>query len=415
MSDFDPYAYVAQSAPAATTVGTPEAFDPYAYVAKGAGSQSGAQVAAFPSGPNPLPQTAGNPEGELLTGAVKGTLMPVAGAALGGLRGIWDIAMGKGGQQAAQDIQSTQQAFTPEATTQTEKAGIEAAQSNWNPLNWPGLAASKAGEFLGKEASEHGASPGVSTLLNILPTAAMSALPVAGMLKGGEAAGEAAGAAKSAGSAETATETAGNAPKTAGTASEAGEAPKAQTVEDTTPEQRQAILEKVGLKTIRQSAVSGNVGDAATDYQMTKYDQPAGRSRAAQFEHELNTLTDHATGIVESTGGTVGMDEDALGNRGATIDRPFSMARDYFKNQTRQLYSIADQRAQGVPVTLNNFMQTLQDDSHMTNQDRVALRGAIGAYARKLGMMDEKGQGIQGTVQNAETMRKFLSGNWTYQ
>ena len=390
---FDPYAYAASQAPAATT--TP-AFDPYTYAATAAP----APVAPTPSPDVKLPGSVFGTIPDWAAGVGLGIAAPAAGAIAGGYKGLWDIASGKGLEKASQDTQSTEQDVSDamganKPMSEDEKAGISTAQSNWDPLNWPGLAASKVGEGLAYLGEKAGAPPLLETGLRVGPTAALSFLPL--LAKGAfrEVAPE---------------EEVSKAGSTAQPSTEA-----AATVDDATPDERKTILQSVGIKNARASALSGNKMDAATDYQISKYDQPAGQNAAAQFDHEMNTLANHAAGIVENTGGTLGMDEEALANKGATIDKPFSLARDWFDNQTRNLYAQADARAQGIPVQLQGFNKVLNDDSLMTNQDRMALRNGLKSYVKQLNMTTEgpNGPTVNGTVANAETVRKYLNAEWS--
>lgn len=403
---FNPVSYAAsQTATAAPS------FDPVAY------AQTANQPAAPPSGPSgvPMPGSIFGPEHDFLTGFGLETAAPIAGAIGAGFRGLWDIASGQGLAKASQDVQSTEQNVNDlvglnKPLSESEQAGIDAAKSNWNPLNWPGLIASKAGSGLAALGEKVGAPPSVETALKIAPTAALSFLPVAKGAFRATAEGETAAAGASEGGAGAESETnAGKAtPKTA---------TESETAEDATPEERKAILERVGLQNMRQSALDGNKLDAAAQYQMTRYNQPAGLAAAEQFDHEMSALSNHAAGIVEGTGGTLGMDEEALANKGDIIDKPFSLARDWFDNQTRSLYTEADARAQGVPVGLSNFQKVLNDDSLMTNQDRIALRNGANSYAKQLNMVADGPNGpiIQGTAANAETMRKYLNAEWSPQ
>ena len=400
---FDPYNYASSATNQPTVVPTAATapFNSYAYAAK----VSPEELQSLAQGNNGqtnvgLPPS-GNPIQDFMAGFGEATVLPLAGSISAGYRGLWDIVLGRGVDKANQDIQSTENDLSQAPINTAEKAGQDVAQSNWNPLNWPGLLVTKAGSALGNEAERLGAPPWLSTALSVAPAAAASLLPLKGALRaGGAEADVGAGTAD-----EAAAKSNGSAPKEATSAA------------DATEEQRQAILERVGIKNARQSALSGDEKSAATDYQMTKFDHPAGRLASQQFEHEMDALSNHAAGIVESTGGTLGMDEDALANKGAIIDKPFSDVKNYFDNKIKSLYSAADAQAQGVPINLINFRNVLRDDSLMTNQDRVSLRNGLGSYLKQLGMVDEQpGQFyLRGNVQNAETIRKYLNAEWTPQ
>lgn len=327
MTDFDPYAY-ASSQPAPQQ----QAFDPYAYAANP--TPVAAPASSAPIASTPLPK-AYSP-GEFINGAVIQTAAGMAAPAVGGLRGLWDIALGRGAARASADIASTEQAMQPTARDTAQKAGMEVAQSEWNPLNWPGIALTKSGQFLGDTAERMGAPPIVSAALTAAPVAAAS---IYGLAKEPyEAEVE-----KPSGSPPSGT------PTPAQAAPEAASPPDIAPVEGGLPDEAQSaraqILNRVGIQNARQSAIEGNAKDAATDYQMTRYDQPAGRAAHAQFDAERNALASHTEGIIQKTGGTVGMDEDALSNRGQIIAKPFDSMRQWFDQRTKQLYADAQERS----------------------------------------------------------------------
>ena len=94
--------------------------------------------------------------------------------------------------------------------------------------------------------------------------------------------------------------------------------------------------------------------------------------------------------------------------------QPLEDLKTHFDTQTRSLYNQADAKAGGDPVALKNFTDVLNDDSEMTNSDRVHLRGAVNSYLGKLNMAGEDGS-VNGNVNQAETVRKYLNQNWSPQ
>lgn len=182
---------------------------------------------------------------------------------------------------------------------------------------------------------------------------------------------------------------------------------------DAAAKQRAAILQRVGLENARDSALEGNAKNAATDWQLTKFDEPAGVRAKAQFDAERQALQQHAQDIVERTGGTVGTDEDSLNIRGQTIARPFDELADWFDEQRGKLYQAADERSGGHPVVQPLSLQALLDDPSFKNQltarDQMHIRNGVAA---ELGRFQENNPaGL--TVQNAEQFRQFLNTLWS--
>lgn len=176
--------------------------------------------------------------------------------------------------------------------------------------------------------------------------------------------------------------------------------------------QRAQVLSDIGLNDARESAITGDAKAAATDYQMSKLDGPAGNHMRNVLDSERQALEGYAENVVRSTGGTSGLDQGALYARGNTILAPLDSLRQWFDQRTGELYREADARAQGVPTQLSGFRSVLSDDSMLTNSDRVHLRDGLNSYVGKLGISGDDGT-ISGNAQQAETIRKYLNENWT--
>jgi hypothetical protein len=179
---------------------------------------------------------------------------------------------------------------------------------------------------------------------------------------------------------------------------------------------RAKVLESVGLdnsQRLRRSAITGDGTSGATDFQTSKVDSPAGRHMKAIIDGERAALVNHADTLIQQTGGTQGVDQPALYNRGGTILAPLNKLNDYYDAKARTLYDAANERAQGQPVTLDSFRQVLNDASEMTSPDRLTFRDAAQAFAKKNGMLQADGS-IAGNAMQAETFRKWLNKNRTY-
>lgn len=181
----------------------------------------------------------------------------------------------------------------------------------------------------------------------------------------------------------------------------------------TAAKQRAAILRRVGLETGRESALEGNAKNAATDWQLTKFDEPAGVVAKAQFDAERAALQQHSEGLIRQTGGTLGTDEESLNIRGQTIARPFDSLADWFDTKRKQLYAAADQRSGGHPVVQPLSLQGLLDDPSFQNQltarDQMHIRNGVAAELERFAGRNQPAM----TVQNAEQFRQFLNTLWS--
>jgi hypothetical protein len=176
--------------------------------------------------------------------------------------------------------------------------------------------------------------------------------------------------------------------------------------------QRAQILSRVGLENARSSALEGNAQNAATDWQLSKFDEPAGVAAKAQFDAERTALRQHSENLVQRTGGTLGTDEDTLNQRGQTMARPFEALQDWFEQQRQNLYSVADERSGGHPVVQPASLRTILDDPSFQNQltarDQINLRNGISAELDRFQRNNPNGL----TVQNSEQFRQFLNSIW---
>ncbi|HEX7687938.1 MAG TPA: hypothetical protein VF453_09535 [Burkholderiaceae bacterium] len=398
----------------------------------------------------------------------------VAGAIAGGYHGL--LSLGQGTSTAGTNAENTAQALTYQPTNPESRAVLDIVNSNANPLNWPGAVGHWIGDKLaehgmpavGAAAATLGAAAPLvlgasSKARNAVASAGRSAgTTVADLVRPAAPAAprveptlEPTGVQQSSGSpASTAAAPAGArtqaqpnqaAPSPGQAAGPPGyldptlrvpsapAAPRAPALSDgangvfaeaPTPAQaslpieeqqrRAQVLKSIGLDNARESATSGDAKQAATDFQVSRTDTPGGNAMSQVFARERQALNDYADNIVKDTGGTTMNDQSAKYSRGETIMAPLEALKDYYDSNIARLYGEADERAQGVPTQLDQFRTTLGDDSLMTNSDRVQLRSAITAYAKKLGIIGDNGS-IFANGQQAETMRKYLNEQWTPQ
>ncbi len=291
--------------------------------------------------------------------------------------------------------------------------------SSFDPLMWPDM----AGRALGGFAAEHGAPPALSTGLRIAPDAAAALLgsrliPGAemrapmdeGVMPGDVPTPETAAAVGAQGA---------PGPASGGPRDPFDEpAPGAPNLEASPAEQarRIRVLNEIGLNgsPVRASAITGDPLAAGTDAQVAKLDSPAGRQMRATLDNERAGLQSYAGRTIEATGGRVGGTQTDTMARGESVQGALEGLSDQYRTRIGTLYQAADKAAQGVPTELKGFQDVLGDDSLMTNQDRVGLRGGLNAYLRKLGVVDENGN-VTASVSQAETIRKYLNDEWSPQ
>lgn len=176
---------------------------------------------------------------------------------------------------------------------------------------------------------------------------------------------------------------------------------------------RAGVLQRVGIENARNSALNADPKSAATDFQLSKFDEPAGVAAKAQFDAEKEALNNHAHSIIDDTGGTVGTDEDTLNSRGQTIAAPFDRLRTYFENQKQAAYSAADERAAGKPISSLSSTSNLLKDPDFTEtlmaKDQGGLLNSIQRQFQRFQALNPEGM----TVENAENFRKWLNQVWT--
>ena len=369
---------------------------------------------------------------------------------VGGYHGIYKIMEGlKNGKpfgqamnDAANAVTGDVQGMTYQPKTQAGQALVGAAQSPANPFNWLGMAAQKAGDVANQAALNAGASPEIAAGTGSATVTALNAAPF-GLLRGKAAAvpretppavppvnpdvpallqprpgagplPQPAPAAPLPSAAARAT-----IPEPASIAVPAGPltaieaAPTAGGVPAAVQPQRAAVLQRIGLDKAWRSAVTGDVMEGAVNAQIAKFlDQPAGIAAKEQFLAERQALESHAQKIVEGTGGTVGLDEDAMHARGQTIAAPFDALREWFDKSTTALYKEAERRSGGLPVVSTEPIDALLNDRAFKNsvmaQDKTHLLNAV---QDQLELFKENNpQGL--TVANAEQFRQWLNQQW---
>jgi hypothetical protein len=340
---------------------------------------------------------------------------------LAGGRAMYDLATGSSLADADLRAQKSIQERTYQPKDALSKGLATAADSKVNPLNWPGMAINKASDVMGEQVGPGAAGATTGVLNAALALTALKAgmEPLAGTPTTGFRAGAPAAARVAATPAEL---TASAAPRAA--PFEPQDVPNTPGVKvDTEPVEgglpqgaqgpRAQILQRVGLENARDSALKGDAKTAATDFQVSKFDEPTGVAAKAQFDAERAALAKHSEGIVQKTGGTLGTDEDTVNARGQTIARPFDALSDWFDTQRKGLYAEADKKAGGAPVTKLEGVDTLLQDPKFRNtllaKDQGNLLASVENQLGEFRKQSPSGFNVAG----AEDVRKWLNQIWT--
>ena len=179
-------------------------------------------------------------------------------------------------------------------------------------------------------------------------------------------------------------------------------------------EQRKQILSRVGLENARESSILGDGFAAANEFQTSKVDAPVGQLYRDTLANERATLENFGQRIVERTGGTLGLDETALYDRGTRIARPFDDFKTALQTQMNQAYESAKQVAGNQPAVVpSNIQKFLDTDSNFTvNDSFMSLRRGIESHLRENDLLDANGKIKPMTVEQAENLRKYINSNW---
>jgi hypothetical protein len=179
-------------------------------------------------------------------------------------------------------------------------------------------------------------------------------------------------------------------------------------------EQRKQVLQRVGLENARESSVLGDGFAAANEFQTSKVDAPVGQLYRDTLANERVALENFGQRIIERTGGTIGLDETALYDRGTRITRPFDDFKAALNNQMDLAYIQAKQIAGTKPAVIpSNTQKFLDTDSNFTvNDSFMSLRRGIESHLRENDLLDASGKVKPMTVEQAEGLRRYINSNW---
>lgn len=182
----------------------------------------------------------------------------------------------------------------------------------------------------------------------------------------------------------------------------------------TTPEQyaRAQALRNVGLTEARESAISGDTREAGTDYQTSRVDSATGKRMGDVIDSERAALQRYAGQLRDNAGGVAHVDDDYT--RGATIAKPIEQLRDYFDEQTKKQYAVADKKADGAYIKLPETSKVLDTRSEfLGTADGKQLLDGIRVRMREMEMADEHGNMHPSTVKQAEALKQYLNDQWS--
>jgi hypothetical protein len=179
-------------------------------------------------------------------------------------------------------------------------------------------------------------------------------------------------------------------------------------------EQRKQILSRVGLENARESSVLGDGTASANEFQTSRVDNPVGQLYKDTLANERATLENFGQKIIERTGGTVGLDETALYDRGTRITRPFDDFKNVLQTQMDQAYNSSKQIAGTKPAVIPSDIQKFLDtNSNFTvNDSFMALRRGIESHLKENDLLDAGGKVKPMTVEQAEGLRRYINSNW---
>lgn len=360
---------------------------------------------------------------------VVGTMATGTGQAImGGWRGLAALASGASLEEAARQVHSPELAGGHTAAAYEPAAGSTSEAAN-KVVSIPGELIAGAGRVAGRATMDVTGSPAAATAVET----GINAVPLV-LLKSGKPTAQAArenvtALSKDATNYDRPTylrkqETPAievKAPETVPTRLEptpkfsepAAVAAEGKTFTTADQAARAATLQRVGVEDARRSAITGNLKEAAGDYQQAKLDGPAGDLMRRKMDAERQALQSNGEQIVRDTGGTPGVDAHALEARGHVILQPLEAFRQWFTDKTTGLYKEAKTRAQGQPFATDTFKEVLATDSKFANTDTIELRKGIKARMQELKMLDKDGNPLPATVEQAENLRQYIGEEWS--
>jgi len=183
------------------------------------------------------------------------------------------------------------------------------------------------------------------------------------------------------------------------------------------PEQarRASTFKRIGLDEVRQSALTGNAKEAASDFQTSKLDHPVGQRMTALQESERNALIQHADNLVSDSGGTKGLAQPDMEARGRTQAAPIDGYDQHLEKATQRIYDIAKTVAAGKPIQtdgLANFLTKKKSEFLGTVEGKQLMEGVL-SRMNELGLVGDDNETFHpATVEQAERLRQYIGQQW---
>ena len=179
-------------------------------------------------------------------------------------------------------------------------------------------------------------------------------------------------------------------------------------------EARKGVLSRIGLDSARESSIQGDGKAASNEYQTSRTSTAVGDLYKATLDKERAALESFGQKIVERTGGSFGLDETALYDRGTRIAKPFDDFKTALQAEMNDAYKKATDVAAGQPAVIpQNIQKFLNTDSNFTvNDSFMALRRGIESHLRENNLLGKDGRILPMTVEQAENLRKYINSNW---
>jgi hypothetical protein len=177
---------------------------------------------------------------------------------------------------------------------------------------------------------------------------------------------------------------------------------------------RVQTVNELGVPRVREGTRTGDGFQTANEYVTAKTSGPNKELFNEQIAAEQSALRNYARGIVEKTGGSLGLDENALYNRGQAIAQPFDAFKNLLTEQMRGAYQAAGQVAQGAPaVDASTFQKFLNTNSNfVVNDSYKQLRKGIQSHLSEQGLTNKDGSIKPMTVDQSELLRQYINSNW---
>lgn len=178
---------------------------------------------------------------------------------------------------------------------------------------------------------------------------------------------------------------------------------------------RAQTINELGIQRIREGTLTGDGKKTADEYTTAKTDGPNRDLFNQQIAIEEQALRDYARGIVEKTGGSLGIDENALYNRGQSIAQPFDAFKTLLTEQMNGAYKAADEVAKGAPIIqLDSLQKLLKTNSlFVSKSEYKTLRHGVKEWLKEENLINKDGSIKPITVENAELLRQYINSEWT--